>query len=253
MEIKKVNLDREPISSAYIQQKQDFTSVVKMHKRYSDILWKKTFFYGGIGIASIATASIFLLSDFESNTTESKNIQSSTNTTATSAELPENTLTTEHLLATNQETKSPEEDVNPYSKIRKDEPSASTIISLDREFDENDNLEKTVISEVALSRNVLMPSISGKYNGSITNLELCDPNGIRAGKDVTIKKFKLQFASGNKDNEIEVTGNKIPDSVCEEISAAGFSQMIFITNIKADSEKGIIALPSMNFWVEIKV
>lgn len=252
MEIKKVNLDREPISSAYIQQKEDFASVVKMHKRYSDILWKKTFFYGGIGIASIAAASMFLLSDFESNTTEGKNIQSSNNTAAVSGELPKNTVSSEHLLATNQETKAPQEEASPYSKVRKDKPSASTIISHDSEVDENDSRETSVISDVVLSRNVLMPSISGKYNGSITNLELCDPNGIRAGKDVTIKKFKIQYASGNRDNEIEVTGNKIPDSVCEEINAAGFSQMIFITNIKADSEKGMIALPSMNFWVEIK-
>lgn len=251
MEIKKVNLDREPISSAYIQQKQDFTSVVKMHKRYSDILWKKTFFYGGIGIASIATASMFLLSDFELNNTESNNIQSSINTTAVSGELPKNIFTTKHSLATNQQTKTFVKEVSPYSNVMKNKQSTTRIISNEREVEENESPEKSLINEVVLSRNVQMPSISGKFNGSITNLELCDPEGIIAGRDVSVKKFKIQYTSGNNNIEIDVVGNKIPESVCEEISAAGFSQMIFITNINADSEKGIIALPSMNFWLEI--
>ncbi|MBI1837024.1 MAG: hypothetical protein HYR91_07135 [Flavobacteriia bacterium] len=54
MKTRKINLDRTPIESEYVQSKQNFDHVLSNYKAIKPTLWKNPWFYGPIGLASIA-------------------------------------------------------------------------------------------------------------------------------------------------------------------------------------------------------
>ena len=88
MKIKKVNLDRKPLDTAYVQQKQDFQQLMNMYRKVTNPVWKQPLFYGVIGFASVAAVVVSSLIDFNSepiqNTTtlteKKETIKSSVNT-----------------------------------------------------------------------------------------------------------------------------------------------------------------------------
>ncbi len=50
----KFNLDREPLDTSYIQSRQDFDKVINGYRAMKPPIWKNPWFYGPIGIASLA-------------------------------------------------------------------------------------------------------------------------------------------------------------------------------------------------------
>ncbi len=58
MEIKKVNLDRLYLSSSQIEKKQNFQYVLNCTKKTKHTAWNSPFFYGAIGLSSIAATAI---------------------------------------------------------------------------------------------------------------------------------------------------------------------------------------------------
>ena len=60
MEFKKVNLDRQNLSSSYIEKKQDFKHVLKIAKMTKIPTWKSPWFYGAVGFSSVAIAALVL-------------------------------------------------------------------------------------------------------------------------------------------------------------------------------------------------
>ena len=60
MEIKKVNLDRQNLSSSYIEKKQDFNHVLKSAKMTKMPTWKSPWFYGAVGLSSVAIVAMVL-------------------------------------------------------------------------------------------------------------------------------------------------------------------------------------------------
>ena len=78
MEIKKVNLDRKPITSEYIQSKQDFQHVVNAFSKTKIPVWKQPLFYGAIGVASLATVVTSTVIHFNNTEIDGKTITLST-------------------------------------------------------------------------------------------------------------------------------------------------------------------------------
>lgn len=52
----KFNLDRKPLDSSFIQSRQDFDKVLKGYQALKPPLWKNPWFYGPVGLASLAVA-----------------------------------------------------------------------------------------------------------------------------------------------------------------------------------------------------
>ncbi len=50
----KFNLDRKPLDSSFIQSRQDFDKVIKGYQAMKPPLWKNPWFYGPVGLASLA-------------------------------------------------------------------------------------------------------------------------------------------------------------------------------------------------------
>lgn len=58
MEIIKVNLNREVISSLQIEKRQNFNEVLILGKLNKQATWKSPWFYGAVGLSSLAVATI---------------------------------------------------------------------------------------------------------------------------------------------------------------------------------------------------
>ena len=81
----KINLDRKPLNSGYIESKQNFDQVLAGFKQIKPPIWKNPWFYGPVGVASLAL--LVSLSVLNSNNEKNDN----NSTLNTSSVLPEDT------------------------------------------------------------------------------------------------------------------------------------------------------------------
>ncbi len=59
MEIKKINLDRKNLTSTYIELRQDFKPILNLARNTKMTDFKSPWFYGAIGLSSMAIAILF--------------------------------------------------------------------------------------------------------------------------------------------------------------------------------------------------
>lgn len=81
----KINLDRKPLNSGYIESKQNFNQVLAGFKQIKPPIWKNPWFYGPIGVASLAILISLSLLNSNSEINENKS------TLNTSSVLPNDT------------------------------------------------------------------------------------------------------------------------------------------------------------------
>lgn len=81
----KINLDRPPLESKYIESKQNFDHVLNGFKQLKPPIWKNPWFYGPVGVASLALVLSIGLINAKNDTHEN------TSTLTASEELPEDT------------------------------------------------------------------------------------------------------------------------------------------------------------------
>lgn len=79
-------------------------------------------------------------------------------------------------------------------------------------------------------QNSFFGNIAGLSFGDIDYTLVCNRIEVNGRNDFTVDGFKIQY--GQK--ELEIIGNYLPDSLCEEIrNCCSYNSMIFITNISA--------------------
>lgn len=81
----KINLDRPPLESKYIESKQNFDHVLNGFKQLKPPIWKNPWFYGPVGIASLALILSIGLINAKNDSNDN------TSTLLASNELPEDT------------------------------------------------------------------------------------------------------------------------------------------------------------------
>lgn len=240
MEIKKINVDRKPLETEYIQSKQDFQQVLANYKKSHIPVFKQPLFYGVIGFASLTALIAF--SVFNLNPEKNDKI-----------------ITSKSTVVVENKTISPE--AEKASLVPKEVVVKSATIAVNQQVQKTESLETEPyvqpIAENHIEKKVIstpsnFPHISGISEGDITVTQLCDQDGIllRNGKEVV--SFKFQYVSGGSDKIVAVTGNKIPASVCSEMSKSSVEQLVFITDIEAKDANGMVKVPSMNLWISNK-
>jgi hypothetical protein len=246
MEIKKINLDRKPIETDYIRSKQDFQHVLANYKKGHIPVFKQPLFYGVIGFASLAT--LITVSLFNFNSPENDKITTSKTDLIENAPIKKISKDSKQvamakvIMASSTVEKSGPE--NKKSTIRSNNPipeSDNQVIS-----------EDVVIERKSKPSTSNIPHISGISDGSITISDFCSEKGILLRSEKEVVSFRLQYVSGGSDKMIVVSGNKIPDSVCAEMSKSSMEQLVFITDIEVRDEQGRVSVPSMNLWVSNK-
>ncbi len=249
MEIKKVNLDRKPISSEYIQSKQDFQHVVNAFSKTKIPVWKQPLFYGAIGVASLAAVVTSTVIHFNNTEIDGKTITlSSTKKEDKSEHKTTMQFASVESSPKNQEKKS-EKRVRKANEVADRNQSISTVSNeFVRPISRVSLTSQKSIEDESFS--TFLPNISGVYQGDITYDKLCSSNGIEVKNGVEVRSFKIQYATGISEKEVVIKDKKLSEVVCKDLEKSGFNQMVFITEIEAFDGERKITLPSMNFWVK---
>lgn len=232
----KTVLDRERLSSEFIQSKQDFDKVLSDAKVSHPGFWKTSWFFGVVGTASIVlTVTVISL---DSITTAAPDSASETTSLAMmSVEEPvENHLseakTTEFRNSVNSTpsgiSQVEDESIKASPKVKVDPESSVPAPTANREVDlysqENNHKPRY---------NSMMPHFGTVYTGKISTGELCNGKGLECNEEWAITSFDIQFYKGSESISQSVRGNRIPDNICEMLNQSQHN-LLFITNISAE-------------------
>lgn len=239
MEIKKVILDRSKLSSTYIEQKQDFKNVLTNVKLTKTPTWKSPWFYGAVGLSSVAIIAISLSSFtnekslYEKKATLEKHpiiIAGATSFSDTDKDVSD---------VVKYKT---EKELIPESKL------ISTISPIENQQEIVKVNEVVAPSEFKNKQNHSgLPSINGIFNGNITKNDFQLSKLIESNSSLEIISYKVQYYNGEDDIVAHVKGNSIPADIVDDINTYNSGQMLFFTEIKGANDKGEISyLPSMN-------
>lgn len=247
-------VDREHLSSDYIESKQDFSNVLSQVKLLPSTTWKSPWFYGPIGIAVLSvTISIVSLNPTNAiaSIDESDEKQSVINlnddkekidqviTKNKSSQVVEKNLIPSKEVVTTDNIK--KNDVKPL--ISKEDIAIQEVI---------DEVIENPVREVRVERkinvNSQFPHIDGYYTGQIPIENLFSEKGIVMNETVQVVSFDLNFFTGRSNVVNQIRGNKIPAEMYSMITNFNIGKTIFITNIKAFDKNGrSYTLPSINF------
>jgi hypothetical protein len=249
MEIKKVNLDRKPITSEYIQSKQDFQHVVNAFSKTKIPVWKQPLFYGAIGVASLAAVVTSTVIHFNNTEIDGKTITLS----STEKEDKSDVKSTMQLASVVSSPKNQGKNSEKSPSEAKRNSIQHQSVSIETNEFERPISKASLTSQKSIedeSFSTLLPNISGVYHGDISYDKLCSSNGIEVKNGVEVRSFKIQYATGITDKEVLIKDKKLSEVVCKDLEKSGFNQMVFITEIEAFDGERKITLPSMNFWVK---
>lgn len=254
--MKKTNttLDREPMNSQAIRERQDFDFILKETAAAKIPIWKSIWFYGPVGIAMVTmVVSAVRMNpkneNYDKNTTLSQiNI---TNTASSSA----NTIKVERSNEALPETKSDSnKDIStPSASAKKQTPPSTITPAIDANPIKEDPaapiiLEKSttpkernpviVEPEVAKIPAKTMPNIAGVFNGRVAVSQMCSSGAINCNNGYQVISYDIQYDNGAQSTVDRVSGNGIPSYICSNLKRYNVGSPVFITNIIAMNEKG---------------
>lgn len=243
MEIKKVNLDREQLSSAHIEQKQNFQQVLENAKMAKPPIWKSPWFYGAIGLSSMAI-TVISVSEFnnKSNVFEKK---TTSKVTVTEIVKPPKALVQMASVNFTNDFET-EKEVRKIKKADLKNPEIKETDKTDPIASPNEIQPEVVKASVQKNHSEL-PSIGGVSNGRISISKFEQAEKIDISEEYQIVSYSIQYFDGRSDLSVQINSDKIPSAIAQDIVANNLDQMIFITGIKGIDATGKIRnLPSMN-------
>ena len=246
MEKLKILVNREPLSKDYVQSKANFGHVLSQVKNLKPPVWKTPWFYGPVGIATVAISlSVFAFKPIEkekktslhqSNVTESSIIKKKPIlAVASSFELDS---------PSNEKTIPPKKNGEVIEKEHKEILSSEEIpdeVSQELILIESEEL---IIEEKVLSP---YPNIEGVFTAEIPVDKLCSSTGIVTSRAKVIS-FNIQYFDGREDVIERISGNSLSKTASNFIRRYNLKSMIFITKIIGITEEGNqITIPSLNY------
>lgn len=246
----KINLDREKLSSEYIHSKQDFKQVQSQVSMQTS-MFKSTWFYGTVGIASVATFVMITFSNSNPNTNDSNSTLSKKITLDKKQETLDERKSANVFLASMNSTTAPIVNVSvaktkktPVVHLKEEEV---LVAKVQEEIPTPVVVKKQEVATSAVpEKENYMPRISGVYNGEIALSKMCGA-GIDINSSVHVLNFTIHYSTNRGDRALVVEGNKLPISVCKEMQQYGIDQMIFITDIVGTDKNGrLLSFTSMN-------
>jgi hypothetical protein len=249
MKIKKVNLDRKPLDTAYVQQKQDFQQLMSMYRKVNNPVWKQPLFYGVIGFASVAAVVVSSLIDFNSKPIEN-NI-----TLLQKEEIENSSVIIKPKIDKYSVQQLNEDSIKNRSQLDYLTDERRTQIKSDNGVDTDDNSSHLIFIDDSVSRidglklKASFPTISGSSHGNLKASEFCAVEGIEMDLETEVSSFNILYSVGLHQKNVQVKGNRIPGEVCRDMEKSGYEQMVFITDIFGVKNGELVYLPSLNFWV----
>ena len=252
--MKKLNttLDREPMTSQEIRDRQDFNYILTETTAAKVPIWKSIWFYGPVGIAMVTmVVSAVRMNpkneEFDNNTTLSQfstpNTEDYSANTIVVEKSKELTETKSDSNKENETSVAPEtQTVNPSSTTpvtKAAPPTVETAFLIDEES--NKAMETEIIPEpepVVVKAVKTMPSIAGVFEGRVAISQICSTGRIDCNNGYEIISFDIQYDNGARTTVDQVSGNVIPPVICRYLRRYNVGSPVFISRIIARNEKG---------------
>lgn len=249
----KTVLDREPLSSEFIQSKQEFGKVLSGAKVSNPGFWKTSWFYGVVGTASIVlTVTVISLDSISKATPAGNNppIQDQIIVSNSKAS-PNETQAVEEQPVAEEVTEIDNSEVIENSELLRVEVAEIPVVAeIEAEENTNEIVEAPVTDpEPEPERRVynsMFPHFGDVYTNEITVDQLCGSK-LLCNDEWAVLSFKVQFYNHSRSIEQHIKGNQIPYDFCELFPESG-SFSLFVTNIMAENRSTgkMTQLTSMN-------
>lgn len=232
MEKIKTILDRKPLSSDYIRSKQDFAKVMNGAKGLSKPYWKSNWFYGTVGVATVA----IIVSAITLTNSETPKKDPAKKKVMVAAQQDQSEKTTETASKFNSEVDQTEDNI---PEIEQEETQVEIITEPEIEQREVEappvqaRVEEPEIEEKPKVVEIASPNIAGVTGGPIAFKDFCDPLGIQVGDGILIYRYTIQYRSCARDVTARVSGNKLPYQLCPEIKDCGAPIEVNFSKIEA--------------------
>ena len=244
-------VDREHLSSGYIESKQNFSTVLSQVKQLPTTTWKNPWFYGPIGIAVFTvTISIVSLNPSNASVSTTEPVIQKQSLPHLSAKIDVNVVE-EPAVVKNDNSLVIERPVSAEKK-RDVQPNLAVSIQDDPQVEQEVGAKIEVEKQVVETRKVAVdnryPHINGYFTGEIPLDELFSVKGVQLNPTIRIASFDFNFFNGKSNVVKAISGNVIPEELQNLIEIHNLGKMIFITNIKAiDEYNREFTLPSINY------
>ncbi|MCH2230382.1 MAG: hypothetical protein MK105_08555 [Crocinitomicaceae bacterium] len=249
----KTIVDREYLSSDYIESRQNFGQVLNEVNQLKPPVWKSAWFYGPVGISVLAVV-VSIAGVDPTVSISMKNSQENPEYKALIAHVKKEdqknnikTILSEEITTL----KEAADDLSEVQEPQKNTKSEFKILPQEEIIDivNEENIEVEDEEKYVYTGN--FPNIEGVFNGDITLKQLLDGGGITSNPTLTITSFTINYFDGNDIASSSVNGNKIPLVIGEKIKSYNIGEMIYITDIKAeDEELNHMSLSSLNLVVQ---
>ncbi len=258
-------LDREPLSSEAIRDRQDFNYVLKEHISTRIPLWKSAWFYGPVGIAMVTmvVSAVRMNPQIESNdnniTLAKQEVTGSIGSTDISdRKAMENR---DKVDVVERSISAPADQTNTTSK--RAEKQAETLAKTEKSDKIEDNTalkpgvlapEKKIVPTVYVRNEPAkpvvkntMPSIAGVFTGRVSVNSICQSGKIECNNEFEVIAYTIEYDNGIESTVERYEGNAIPSNVCAYLKRYNVGSPVFITNIvAADNQGNVKRLPSMS-------
>lgn len=240
-------LDREPLSSETIRERQNFNYVLKETAASRIPLWKSAWFYGPVGIAMVTMVVSAVRMNPKNDEYDSKTTLAQ-NELIASVAFPITSFTNDKVEKVSinrpeveQTKKITVDKVVNVEKVRplKIEETIELKPEIVTEEKNTPNL-KTIVSEPEIvTRKNTMPDIAGVFTGRISASAICSAGMIHCNNDFEVISYEIQYDNGRGVTIDRISGNKIPDYICSSIQRYNIGSPVFITKIIAQNPEGI--------------
>ena len=181
----KINLDRQPLESKYIESKQNFDQVLNGFKQLKPPIWKNPWFYGPVGVATVAL--MLTVGSINSNT----NADEKTTTLNASNQLPEDTKCI-HPPVANLDEKFATYQIDPSKEQTVILPSGTSIFIPKGSLSPSSN-DKPVELKIREFENKAEAFVAGipmnyKENEAFESAGMIEIRGVQGDKEVAISK-----------------------------------------------------------------
>ncbi len=253
MEKRRTTLDREPLSSEYIKDRQDFSSVLKGFKASQIPLWKSTWFYGSVGLAAVAAVLSItnLLHNTKKHDLKSTPLQVATYNVDQDSppasdennavlERSQETDPSVHAIKESDPPDVPEKEVSrtvaPESKA--EDHVDQLVVAEDRPDEPVHRVSEPVNPEPVYPKKT-MATLVGVVDGPVFVGSLCASDGIECNDGSTVLSYTIQYNNGMGEDAIEtIRGRQISSYMCDKIRRYNVNQEILITRIIVETPDG---------------
>jgi len=260
--MKKLNttLDREPMTSQMIRDRQDFNYILKEANAAKVPIWKSIWFYGPVGIAMVTMVVSAVRMNSKSEQFDNTTTLSQFRTIPTNTDFSANTIEvkkSEELTETksNSKKENSENEAPLLSKTKAVTPSNTTTpkteavpSSMEPAFlvddDDGDLIDEPIVikkptqpRKAPSKPSMTLANIAGVFNGRVALSDICY-NGLTCNNGYRVISYDIQYDNGTGETVDRVSGNGIPEVICRSLKRYNIGSPVFITRIIAENGSG---------------